>query len=150
MRLAPLLFTLLLVPAPLIAQEAKDAEAFVKEAVAFCKANGREAFFKEVNFGAGRFNLNGKKTLYISVYDTTGKVVAHGASPNKIGSNAMGSKDPNGKLYVKERIDLVKAKGKGWVDYIEINPVDKKAESKTSYVEGIEDLVVSCGIYKKS
>ncbi len=52
-------------------------------------------------------------------------------------------------LYVKARLDLVAAKGKGWIDYIEINPADKKAEPKTSYVEGIEDLVVSCGIYKK-
>ncbi len=131
------------------AQEAKDAEAFVKEAVAFLKTNGREAFFKEVNFGTGRFNINTKKTLYVSVYDLTGKVMAHGAKSAAIGSNHMGAKDTNGKFHVKARIDLAVAQGKGWVDYTEVNPNDKQIEPKTSYVEKFEDLVISCGIYKK-
>jgi len=149
MRLAPLACALFLLQTPQFAQDAKDAEAFVKEAAAFLKANGKEAFFKEVSFGPGRFNINTKKTLYVSVYDLTGKVVAHGAKSAAIGSNHMNAKDTDGKLHVKARIDLAVAQGKGWVDYTEVNPTTKKIEPKSSYVEKVDDLVISCGIYKK-
>jgi len=148
MRLFPSMLCLCAV-ALLNAQTPKDAESFVKEAVSFAKANPREVFVNEVNKPAGRFNYATKKSLYISVYDEDGKVVAHGAKVNVVGVNQTNAKDANGKLFVKARIDLAKASGKGWVSYMEIDPATKKEENKTSYVELAGGLVVSCGIYQR-
>jgi signal transduction histidine kinase len=146
-----LLRTLLLaLPAfVLSAQTAKEAEAFVKAAVLFAKANPREAFINEVNKPTGQFNFATKKTLYISVYDLEGKVLGHGAKVNVVGVNQINAKDANGKLYVKARIDLAKEQGKGWVSYMEIDPATKKEEHKTSYIETFDGMVISCGIYQR-
>jgi cytochrome c len=132
-----------------VAQAPKDAEAFVKEAVAFAKANPKEAFIAEVNKPTGRFNFATKKTLYISVYDFEGKVLAHGAKLGNVGVNHLNIKDSNGKLFVKARVDLAQQAGKGWVNYVEENPASHKFEEKTSYIERVNDMVISCGVYQK-
>ncbi len=133
----------------LTAQTPKEAESFVKEAVVFVKTNPREAFINEVNKPTGRFNFATKKSLYISVYDLEGKVVAHGAKVNVVGVNQINAKDANGKLFVKARVDLAKEQGKGWVSYVELDPATKKEEPKTSYIEQAGGLVISCGVYQK-
>lgn len=137
----------LLLCGALVAQSAKDAEGFVKEGVAFAKSNGKDAFLKEVN--TGRFSIAVKKTLYISVYGMDGTVLGHGAKASKVGSNEMGAKDSNGKAHVKARIDLASAQGSGWVDYTEVNPTTGAVEPKTSFVEKVGDMVISCGTYKR-
>ena len=146
-----ILSTLLLTLPALVltAQTAKEAESFVKEAAAFARANGREALIGEVNKPTGRFNFATKKTLYLSIYDLDGKVIAHGAKVNVVGVNQINAKDANGKLYVKARVDLAKEKGSAWVTYMEIDPATRKEEPKTSYIERFEDLVLSCGIYQR-
>jgi signal transduction histidine kinase len=133
----------------LVGQTLKDAELFVKEAVTFVQANSREAFLAEVNKPTGRFNFATTKTLYISVYDLDCKVLAHGASLSRVGTNASASKDADGKLFVKDRIDLAKSKGKGIVEYVEVDPATKAREHKTSYIELVNGMVVSCGVYAK-
>jgi len=132
----------------LSAQTAKDAEAFVKEAVAFVKANPREVFISEVNKPTGRFNFATKKTLYISVYALDGVVLAHGAKLSNVGVSHMNYKDMNGKFFVKDRIDLAQKAGKGWVSYVEENPATHSRQNKTSYVELVNGMVISCGIYQ--
>jgi signal transduction histidine kinase len=57
-------------------------------------------------------------------------------------------KDPDGKRFVYEAVELAKAKGSGWVDYRYTNPVKKKVEAKTTYVLKVDDLILACGIYK--
>ena len=44
---------------------------------------------------------------------------------------------------------LAKTKGKGWQDYKFTNPVSKKIEQKSAYIEKVDDLIVGCGVYKK-
>lgn len=139
----------LCVTGSLMGQTLKDAELFVKEAVAFAKANPMEVFLAEVNKPTGRFNFATKKTLYISVYDLNCIVLAHGASLSRVGANTSQSKDADGKLFVKDRIDLAKSKGKGIVEYVEIDPATKTREHKVSYIELVNGMVVSCGVYSK-
>jgi signal transduction histidine kinase len=57
-------------------------------------------------------------------------------------------KDPDGKQYTKEFIAVGQKKGGGWVDYKRMNPADKKIEEKTSFVLGMDGVVIGCGIYK--
>jgi hypothetical protein len=123
-----------------------EAKALVKKAVDYMKANGKEKAFAEFSNPKGKF-VNGD--LYIFVYDMNGKCVAHGFNQKMIGKDLKEMKDPDGKFYVKERIEIAKTKGSGWQDYKFTNPTSKKLESKTAYIEKYEDVIVGCGAYKK-
>jgi signal transduction histidine kinase len=125
-----------------------ETEALVKEAIAFAKANGKEAAFKEITRAGGRFHKHGGE-LYVFVYDLDGKVVAHGQGASKVGVNQAKAKDPDGVEFVQDRIKLAKTKGRGWHDYQYANPKNGKREPKTSYIEVWEGLIFGAGIYKK-
>lgn len=122
-----------------------EAEAMVKKAVAFMKANGKDKALAAFSNPKGQFV---DRDLYIFAYDMTGKCVAHGANQKMIGIDLSGMKDPDGKEYVKERIEIAKTKGKGWQDYKFPNPVSKKIEMKSAYLEKVDDLILGCGAYK--
>jgi len=123
-----------------------EAEALVKKAVAFIKEHGKDKAFAEFSNPKGKFI---DKDLYIFVYDMNGKCLAHGANQKMIGKDLAEMKDPDGKFYVKERIEIAKTKGKGWQDYKFTNPVSKKIEHKTAYIEKTDNFIVGSGIYKK-
>ena len=124
---------------------AAEAEALDKKAIAYIKANGREAAFAEINNPKGRFT---DRDLYIFVYDMNGKCVAHGLNLKMIGKDLIELKDADGKLFVKERVDIAKQNGKGWQDYKFTDPITKTIEHKRAYIEKYEDLIVGSGIYK--
>jgi len=123
-----------------------EAEAMVKKAIAEIKASGKDKTFAEINNTKGKFT---DRDLYVFVYDMNGKCVAHGFNQKMIGKDLVDMKDPDGKFYVKERIEISKTKGKGWQDYKFTNPVTKKVENKTAYVEKVDDLIIGSGAYKK-
>ena len=104
-----------------------EAEAMVKKAVAFTKANGKDKAFAEISNSKGQFI---DRDLYVFVYDMNGKCVAHGFNQKMIGKDLIEMKDPDGKLYVKERIEIAKTKGKGIQHYKFTNPESKKIEDK--------------------
>ncbi|MBI5103154.1 MAG: cache domain-containing protein [Nitrospirae bacterium] len=122
-----------------------DAEALVKKAIEHIKANGREKSFAEFGNKNGRF-VQGD--LYIFVYDLNGRCLAHGQNPKMVGNDLIGMKDPDGKYFVKERVEIARTKGKGWQDYKFTDPLTKKIEHKTAYIEKFEDLIIGSGVYK--
>lgn len=124
---------------------ADEAVALVQKAVAYMKANGKEKAYAEFNNPNGQFK---DRDLYIFVIDMTGLEWANGANQKIVGKNVLDLKDAEGKMMVKSFIDLAKSKGKGWVDYKWPNPVQKTVESKSTYLEKYEDVLVASGIYK--
>jgi cytochrome c len=122
-----------------------EAEALVKKAVAFMKANGKDKAFAEFGNPKGQFV---DRDLYIFVYDMSGKCVAHGQNPKQVGKDLSDLTDPDGKPFVKERIEIAKTKGSGWQDYKFSNPTTKKVEPKRAYIEKYEDFIVGSGAYK--
>ena len=124
---------------------AKEAKALVAKAVEFWKANGKEKAFAEINNPKGKFV---DRDLYVMVMDLNGKMLAHGATAALIGKNLYDLRDPEGKYMVREFINVAKTSGSGWVDYKWTNPVTKKVENKSSYVQKHENLMLICGIYK--
>ena len=90
-----------------------------------------------------------KKDLYIFVYDTSGKCMAHGFNKMRVGKDLISMKDQNGVFYVKERIELANAKGKGWQNYKETNPATKKIEPKRAYIEKEDNYIFGSGFYRK-
>ena len=122
-----------------------DAEDLVKTAVSYMKKNGREKALKEYQNKAGAFIY---RDLYIFVYDLAGTCVGHGADPSRIGKNYAEAKDPDGKPFMKERLELMKGKASAWQDYKFKNPESGQIEQKTAYMERVGDLIVGAGAYK--
>ncbi|HEY8605581.1 MAG TPA: cache domain-containing protein [Noviherbaspirillum sp.] len=123
----------------------EEATALSKKAIAFYKANGKDKAYAEINNKSGQFV---DRDLYVYVVDTSGHVRAHGTNPKLIDKDLMQLKDADGKAFVAEVVELVKANKTGWVDYKWTNPVSKQIESKTTYVEPMGDLGFAVGVYK--
>ena len=66
-----------------------------------------------------------------------------------IGKNFIDIKDPDGKPFQRERVEMAKTKDRFWLDYKFTNPISKKVEPKSMYSEKVGDIIVNCGIYKK-
>lgn len=124
---------------------ASEAVAMVKKAVAYIKANGAEKAYSAFDDRNGQFV---DRDLYILVYGLDGKVLAHGANAKLIGKDLSDAQDVDGKYYVKERIELARAKPDFWQDYKFADPMTKKIEPKTTYCERVDSSVVCAGIYK--
>lgn len=136
------------VAAPLWAQTRgtkEEAQAMVKKAVAAIKADGKEKAFAAIDDPKGPFR---DRDLYVVVYDLQGKCLAHGANPKQIGKDLIGLRDPDGKFFVKERVELAKTHDNFWQDYKFLNPMTKLIEPKSMYLEKVGDILVGCGIYK--
>ncbi|HSI59167.1 MAG TPA: cache domain-containing protein, partial [Ideonella sp.] len=84
-----------------------DATSMVKKGVAFIKASGKEKGYAEISNTAGQFK---DRDLYLVVYGLDGTVHAHGANGKMIGKNLIELKDVDGKAFVKERVEMGKAK----------------------------------------
>jgi cytochrome c len=122
-----------------------DATGMVKKGVAFIKANGKDKGYAEISNKAGQFK---DRDLYLVVYGLDGMVLAHGANEKMIGKNLIELKDVDGKAFVRERVEMGKAKASFWQDYKFTNPENKKIEPKTMYCERLDETVVCGGIYK--
>lgn len=122
----------------------EQAVAMVGKGVAALKANGA-AVYAEMTAPNKTFV---EKDLYLVVYDMNGKCLAHGQNPTQVGKSLLGLKDPDGKEFVKERVELAKAKGKFWQDYKFTDPLTKSVLPKAMYCEKVNDVAVCGGIYK--
>jgi len=88
------------------------------------------------------------RDLYVVVYQLDGKVLAHGSNAKFVGKDMSDAQDVDGKLYVKERVELAAKQPSFWQDYKFVNPVSKKVEPKQMYCEKLDNTAVCAGIYK--
>jgi signal transduction histidine kinase len=124
----------------------EQAVAMVKKGVAFIKANGTEEGYAEITDKKGQFI---DRDLYLVVYGLDGKCLAHGANEKQVGRDLIDLKDIDGKPFVKERVEMARARPDGfWQDYKFTNPVSKKIEPKTMYCEKLGETAVCGGVYK--
>ena len=91
-----------------------EAIAMVNKAVAFYKKEGAEKAFAEFDKKPGDFT---DRDLYVLVYSTAGKVLAHGSNVKLIGRDMTEATDVDGKSYVKERMALAAKQKTFWQDY---------------------------------
>jgi polar amino acid transport system substrate-binding protein len=119
--------------------------AFVKEAVAFARTNGKVAALAEFSNPKGTF-VRGE--LYIYAYDFNSTTLAHPFSPEKIGVNRKFERDALGNFYAQGFIDAVND-GSGYLWFYYINPVHNNAiEKKLGYVAKVDDnWWLGSGIY---
>lgn len=122
-----------------------DAVKMVNKGIAYIKAHGTEKGYAEISNKAGQFI---DRDLYLVVCGLDGKCLAHGANPKQIGRDLIDLTDVDGKCFVKERVELAKAKPNGfWQEYKFTNPVSKKIEPKVMYCERLGDTAVCGGVY---
>ena len=125
-----------------------------KEAAQLIKEKGMEASFQALQDKDGKFVW---KDTYVFVMDMDGKHLTHPLRPESVGKNVIGFKDSNGKLVVKEFIEVAKTKGEGWVEYMYPKPAElKKPENerilskKITYVYRVPgtDMFVAAGVWE--
>ncbi|NJM10706.1 MAG: histidine kinase [Synechococcaceae cyanobacterium SM1_2_3] len=125
---------------------AEQAQAMVKKAVAHIKADGPAKAYADFSAKKPEFI---DRDLYVVVYDFTGSVLAHGQNEKMISKNLIDLKDPDGKAFVRERVELAKTQASFWQDYKFVDPVTKKVLPKTMYCERLNDTAVCAGVYKR-
>lgn len=86
--------------------------------------------------------------LYIFVLNPAGTILANGANPNSVGSNALLAQDKNGHYFVKSMLLRAFSEGDGWTNYEMISPCTGKVGNKSSYCRRIDEFVVCMGLYE--
>lgn len=124
----------------------KDAEQLVRRAAAFLRKEGREKALAAFQDRKGAFVY---RDLYVFAYTLDGICMAHPTKPERVGKNNLKDKDPDGKEFVRERIEIVKRDGKGWQEYKFHNPATDRVEQKVAYFELVDGLLLVSGAYKK-
>ena len=121
-----------------------------KEAISMVKTV-KQMFFKkgaEATFNAVTSRKFQDRDLYPFIIGMDGVEAAHGVLKALNGKNILNMQDADGRYLIKDFINVVKAKGKGWVDYKWPNPVTGKVDKKSSYLERINsEYFVGVGIY---
>ena len=142
---ATILFASLLFGAQSITENAKKAKDMVKKAISYYKKNGKVKAMQEFSNPKGQFR-DGE--YYIFVFDFEGLCLARSdGNTNLIGKNMIDMQDPDGTYYISNMVVAAK-QGTGWVDYKRSNPVTKKIEPKSSYIEKVDTFWLGCGFYK--
>ena len=92
-----------------------------------------EKAYAEISNPVGKFV---DRNLYIVVHGLDGVELAHGANASRVGINQIEDEDPDGKAFVKERVDLAKQQPSFWQSYKFMNPMTKKVEPSKCIASG--------------
>jgi hypothetical protein len=123
----------------------KDCKALVKRGRKLIESIGMDRALEELGDPGGAYvDLD----IYISVYSMEGYTLQHPYDKSWVGVYTLETKDAQGKYFIKEMIDAAREKGSGYVDYTFMNPISKKEERKTAYVEKVENVVLASGAYE--
>ncbi|HEY4986816.1 MAG TPA: cache domain-containing protein, partial [Bradyrhizobium sp.] len=86
---------------------------------------------------------------YFWINDLGPRMIMHPAKPELNGQDLSETKDPNGKRLFIEAVDVVKAKGAGFIEYQWPKPGKDAPQPKLSYVTGFAPWgwVIGTGVY---
>ncbi|MGH1349865.1 MAG: cache domain-containing protein [Methyloligellaceae bacterium] len=89
------------------------------------------------------------RDLYPYIVHFDGYMAAH-FIPALRGLNFVDHTDMTGRYFFRNMITVLKTKGKGWASYSFPNPITKKVEEKSAYVERLDnEYFVGVGIFSK-
>lgn len=124
-------------------KEAMRAQEMLDRAVGYYRKNGKPALAAFSR--AGEF-LDGE--LYVYVIDNKGLMLASGGpSVTLVGRKILDLKDPEGKSFIREMVDLAKVKGGGSVEYRWFNRQHGAVERKVVFFKQVDDVIVVVGQY---
>jgi methyl-accepting chemotaxis protein len=120
--------------------------ALVKQAVDHVRRVGVKRACVDLNDPQGPF-VRGEDYVFALAAD--GTQLAFAPDPSVVGRNNIDDRDPiTGKAGGHEMLRLAANPGFGWVDYHFRNPKTGQVVPKSVYVEGVEGIIVGCGIYR--
>ena len=123
-----------------------EAIAMVKKAIAYYKVNGKEKTAAEINNKTGMFE---DKDLYLFMSPVeSGPVIAHGANAKLVGKSLGDLRDVDGVYFTRRFREIAAKDGKAWVDYKWPNAKTGALESKSTYIEKVDDIYFAAGVYK--
>jgi cytochrome c len=116
----------------------EEMVAFVQEAVAYEKQNGKEKALAEFSSRNGSFF---RGFLYIYAYDYNGTTIAHPVNPEKIGVNRLREPDAEGTWFITNFREAA-YNGTGFTTNTYINPMhNNTVEKKLGYVMKVDETV---------
>ncbi len=118
-----------------------DAKALATKAAEHLKAVGPDKALPDFSAKDGAWH---DRDLYVTVEDSKGVMVAHGANAGLIGRNVLDLKDVDGKPFNRE---VQAVKDAAWISYKWQNPATKAVEAKTMYTIRVGEYVVGVGAY---
>ncbi len=123
---------------------ADEAFALVKKATALFRIAGMDVLQRITTDAEKQFS---DRDMYVFAFDRQGQYRAFAGNESKLEVNLLKVPGLDGRKLVDDAFALPD-KG-GWVDYSIENPVTKRVEWKSSYIERIsDDVVIGCGVYK--
>ena len=89
------------------------------------------------------------KDGYFWVNDYNGDMIMHPIKPSLNGKNLLGLKDPTGKEFFADIVNIAKEKGEGFERYMWPKPGEEKPSPKLSFVKGFPEWgwVIATGFY---
>ena len=120
----------------------EEAQAMAERAAALFQAEGPDEAFAAFN-GDPAFH---DRDLYVFVLQTDGTVAAHGANQNLMGRNVLDLRDPSGRQFVREFVEVTDT---DWIEYQWQNTQSGVVEDKTSYIVNVGDYVIGVGAYQQ-
>lgn len=127
-----------------LASEKDEALKMVSDAAA-AAAKDKAGTIAEMNKPTGHYV---KGEMYVFAYDLNGVMVAHPINAKLVGKSLIEVPDADGKLFRKEIIGEVNARGSANVDYKYKNPQTGKVEEKVSFCKKAAELAICAGYYK--
>jgi cytochrome c len=135
---------------------AQDAQALLKKAVAYLKANGDKKTFAEAMSPTSSLKM--KDDGYIVIWDMKGWTFAH-PNPTLANKDFWNLKDADGKLLIQESVKMAEKANSGYLEYKWTDPLIKKPGLRGVYFERVkknkettknpdDDLLVLSGFFK--
>ncbi len=121
-----------------------EAVTLVNRAVAQRQRGTRGSFLRDVTNTANSFY---DRDMYVFALDGGGTYRAFGGNPAKVGTRVQDVAGVDGSGLLQTIINQAKHEP-GWVEYDFTNPTTGQVQAKMSYVQGVDDLYVGCGVYK--
>jgi cytochrome c len=126
-----------------------EAKELALKAASFIKETGKDKAVSEMKSPTSRFAAQLKSSkLNLGVNDLNGNNLVNTSFPALVGTSNLDMRDPNGKYFIKDAIEIAKTKGGGWMEFAFTDPATKKIGRNKAWVQKVEgmDLWVMCVI----
>ena len=124
---------------------AEEASSMVARALAYRRQCGSsEAFVRNVTKSeTGFFD----RDMYLFVLDHKGTYLAFGGNHAKVGTRVQDIPGIDGDGLMRA-ITTQAQREPGWVEYDITNPSSGQVQTKMSFVQQLDEVIVGCGVYK--